>query len=78
MAILPYNFAGLCYYTWKHARRARREVGEKNLVEMYRHVQNYSKEILDFFNVNVKIEQEVRIKLEKDVEELLDKESDLF
>jgi hypothetical protein len=29
-------------------------------------------------NLNVKIEQEVRIKLEKDVEQLLEEDSDLF
>jgi len=29
-------------------------------------------------NLNVKIEQEVRIKLEKDVEQLLEQDSDLF
>ena len=29
-------------------------------------------------NLNVKIEQEVRIKLEKDVEELLERDDDIF
>ena len=29
-------------------------------------------------NLNVKIEQEIRIKLEKDVEQLLEEDSDLF
>jgi hypothetical protein len=29
-------------------------------------------------NLNVKIEQEVRVKIEKDVEQLLDKNDDLF
>jgi hypothetical protein len=29
-------------------------------------------------NLNIKIEQEIRIKIEKDVEDLLDKDNDLF